>query len=341
MGVRNVSQTQQLCNLCGGDHINGQCAFPEELQHDVNYMGAQFPYNQGRTSQGWKNHASVGQHQNNSFGPVGGFRHQQPSPLWQQVSSLTETVRDLSDRFDKFFKVYESQLNSNQASFKSLETQIGQLSKRIETTEKNQFRANTDVNPKDECKVILTSHKRKADWEPSDFENNEKGDEEMMDVNEVNEKGSSENAIEFTKEEEEFVVQPQKMKHPPKVEDPRCLTISCVLNECDVVEAMIDSEASINMLPKHFLTKFRGLVLKPSSVIVTIADGSMAKPIGMVEDVIVRVELLEFLVDFIVMDVENDEEIPMILGRPFMVPVNQERRSIQSELKEDPFQPGI
>ncbi|XP_014490340.1 uncharacterized protein LOC106753069 [Vigna radiata var. radiata] len=136
----------------------------------------------------------------------------------------------------------------------------------------------------------------------------------MVDVNEVNEKGSSEDEIEltdeeedpeediiepgreeeveFTKEEEEFVVQPQKMKHPPKVEDLGCLTISCVLNGCDVVEAMIDSRASINMLPKHFLTKFRELVLKPSSVIVTIADGSMAKPIGKVEDVIVRVEKL-------------------------------------------------
>ncbi|XP_014506389.1 uncharacterized protein LOC106766150 [Vigna radiata var. radiata] len=317
MGVRNVSQTQQLCNLCGGDHINGQCAFPEELQQDVNYMGAQFQFkqrafNQGSSSQGWKNHPNVGQNQNNSSGPVGGFRQQQSSPLWQQ------------------------------ARFRSLESQIGQLSKRIETTEKNQFRANTDVNPKDECKAILTSHKRKAEGEPIDFESNEKGDEEMMSPNEVNEKGSSEDEIELTDEEEdpeedviepeeeeevefteeeekeEFVVQPQKMKHPSMVEDPGCLTISCVLNECDVGEAMIDSGASISMLPKHFLTNFRGLVLKPSRVIVMVADGSMAKPLGMVEDVIVRVEQLEFLVDFIVMDVENDEEIPVIFGRPSM-----------------------
>ena len=34
--LRNISQTQQLCNLCGGDHINGQCAFTEEIQQDVN-----------------------------------------------------------------------------------------------------------------------------------------------------------------------------------------------------------------------------------------------------------------------------------------------------------------
>ena len=82
-GLRNISQTQQLCNLCGGDHINGQCAFPEEMQQDVNYMGNQFPFkqgnfNQGSSSQGWKNHPSIGQNQNNSSGQVGGFRQQQP-----------------------------------------------------------------------------------------------------------------------------------------------------------------------------------------------------------------------------------------------------------------------
>ena len=43
-GLRDISQTQQLCDLCDGDHINGQCAFPEEMQQDVNYMGNQFPF---------------------------------------------------------------------------------------------------------------------------------------------------------------------------------------------------------------------------------------------------------------------------------------------------------
>lgn len=86
-GLRNISQTQQLCDLCGGDHINGQCAFPEEMQQDVNYMGSQFQYkqgnyNQGNSSQGWKNHPSIGQQQNNTSRQGGGFRQQQPIPLW-------------------------------------------------------------------------------------------------------------------------------------------------------------------------------------------------------------------------------------------------------------------
>ena len=40
--LQNVSQVQQkLCELCGGDHIKGQCAVPKNLIEEVNYMGNQ------------------------------------------------------------------------------------------------------------------------------------------------------------------------------------------------------------------------------------------------------------------------------------------------------------
>ena len=38
----------------------------------------------------------------------------------------------------------------------------------------------------------------------------------------------------------------------------------------------------------------------------------------MIEDVLVKVENFIFSVDFIVLDMEEDKEIPIILGRPFL-----------------------
>ena len=38
----------------------------------------------------------------------------------------------------------------------------------------------------------------------------------------------------------------------------------------------------------------------------------------MIEDVLVRVKHITFPADFVVMDIEEDIEIPIILGRPFM-----------------------
>ena len=39
----------------------------------------------------------------------------------------------------------------------------------------------------------------------------------------------------------------------------------------------------------------------------------------MTEDVLVKVDKFIFPVDFIVLDMEEDKEIPIILGRPFLV----------------------
>jgi len=37
-----------------------------------------------------------------------------------------------------------------------------------------------------------------------------------------------------------------------------------------------------------------------------------------VEDVLVKVDKFTFPVDFVVMDMKEDEDVPLILGRPFM-----------------------
>ena len=38
----------------------------------------------------------------------------------------------------------------------------------------------------------------------------------------------------------------------------------------------------------------------------------------MIEDILVKVDKFIFPVDFIVLDMEEDSEIPIILGRPFL-----------------------
>ena len=50
-------------------------------------------------------------------------------------------------------------------------------------------------------------------------------------------------------------------------------------------------------------------------------DGSVRRPHGSVEDVIVKVENCYFLVDFIIVDMKSTMDLtnaPIILGRPFL-----------------------
>ena len=44
----------------------------------------------------------------------------------------------------------------------------------------------------------------------------------------------------------------------------------------------------------------------------------MVKPEGVLEDVLVTVGKFVFLVDFIILDMEEDSQVPLLLGRPFL-----------------------
>ena len=57
---------------------------------------------------------------------------------------------------------------------------------------------------------------------------------------------------------------------------------------------------------------------RPTTVTLQLADRSLKHPRGVIEDVLVMVDKFIFPVDFIMLDMEVDKEIPIILGRPFL-----------------------
>ena len=56
---------------------------------------------------------------------------------------------------------------------------------------------------------------------------------------------------------------------------------------------------------------------KPTTIILHLADRSVARSEGVVEDVLVQVGSLIFPVDFLVLNFEPDPEVPFILRKPF------------------------
>ncbi|GKB80208.1 reverse transcriptase domain-containing protein [Tanacetum coccineum] len=107
-------------------------------------------------------------------------------------------------------------------------------------------------------------------------------------------------------------------KVPEKLEDPRKFLIPCALQELDRTNALADSGASINLLP-HSIYKQLGLgALKPTRMTLELANRSVTHPMGIAEDVVVRVDGFTFLADFVVVNFEPDPRVPIILGRPFL-----------------------
>ena len=56
----------------------------------------------------------------------------------------------------------------------------------------------------------------------------------------------------------------------------------------------------------------------PTTMRLLMADRTMKRPIGILHDVLVKVESFIFLEDFVILDCKVDFEVPIILGSPFL-----------------------
>ena len=57
---------------------------------------------------------------------------------------------------------------------------------------------------------------------------------------------------------------------------------------------------------------------KPNAMRLLMADRTVKRPIGILHDVLVKVESFIFSADFVILDCQVDFEVPIILGRPFL-----------------------
>ena len=103
-----------------------------------------------------------------------------------------------------------------------------------------------------------------------------------------------------------------------KMKDPRCFTIPCSIGKYEFKKALCDSGASINLMPLSMVQRLSLGELTPTAITLQMDDRSMAQPEGVLEDVLVKVGKFIFLVDFVIMKMEEDTQVPLLLGRPFL-----------------------
>ncbi|CAM8972423.1 unnamed protein product [Rhodiola kirilowii] len=104
----------------------------------------------------------------------------------------------------------------------------------------------------------------------------------------------------------------------PKLEDPGSFSISCYINDVKIERAMCDLGASISLMPCSLCKKLNMCEPKPTQMILRLADRSSRFPKGVLKDVPVRVGNFYIPEDFVVLEMEENNEIPILLGRPFL-----------------------
>ncbi|XP_070025429.1 uncharacterized protein [Nicotiana sylvestris] len=103
-----------------------------------------------------------------------------------------------------------------------------------------------------------------------------------------------------------------------KLSDPGSFTIPCTIGNFAFAKALCDLGASINLMPLAIYKRLGIGRARPTSMLLQLADRTVKRPSGILDYVLIQVGKFVFLADFVILDCRVDEEIPIILGRPFL-----------------------
>ncbi|XP_015935263.1 uncharacterized protein LOC107461294 [Arachis duranensis] len=96
--------------------------------------------------------------------------------------------------------------------------------------------------------------------------------------------------------------------------------IPCTLGDACTRIALCDLGASIKLIPTLLIKKLCLTdEVKLTRICLQLAVGSIKIPLGVIEDMIVRVGPFAFPTDFVVLDMEGHRSASLIIGRPFLV----------------------
>ncbi|XP_057248187.1 uncharacterized protein LOC130590178 [Beta vulgaris subsp. vulgaris] len=99
-------------------------------------------------------------------------------------------------------------------------------------------------------------------------------------------------------------------KLPPKLKDPGSFSIPCTIGDIKFSKALCDLGASVSLMPLSICKKLGLHNIKSTTVSLQLADRSIKYPIGILENVLIKVDKFIIPVDFIILDMDEDVEIP-------------------------------
>jgi len=103
-----------------------------------------------------------------------------------------------------------------------------------------------------------------------------------------------------------------------KLQDLGSFCIPCCIWDTQIERALCDLGANVSIMPLSLCQKLQLRDPSPTSIIIQLADCSIRRPVGILEDVPVQVGQFLVRCDFIVLDMDEDYLAPFILGRPFL-----------------------
>ncbi|GKD23333.1 hypothetical protein Tco_1225036 [Tanacetum coccineum] len=105
---------------------------------------------------------------------------------------------------------------------------------------------------------------------------------------------------------------------PQKEKDPRSFTLPYFIHNVCFDKALVDLGASVSVMPFSTYTNLGLGILSHTRLTIEVADRTIKQPRGIAENVLVRNGKFIFPIDFIILDIPEDDNVPLISGQPFL-----------------------
>ncbi|GKE56136.1 hypothetical protein Tco_1495321 [Tanacetum coccineum] len=239
------------------------------------------PFQQG----GQYRATTLGLYQRNNANPsYQEWRQSMEESLSKFMSESSKRHEENSNLIKELRASTDAAIRNQGASIKTLEIQIGQMSKVLQEREFRSLPSSTETNPRDHVKSISTI----VEADMTSIRPNSYGASHI------------DNSI------------------PRKEKDPRSFTLPCYINNICFDNALADIGASVNVIPFSTYLNLGLGELAHTKLTVELADRTMKYPKGIAENVLVGIGKFVFPVDFIILDLPEDVKVTLILGRPFL-----------------------
>ncbi|XP_071732795.1 uncharacterized protein [Rutidosis leptorrhynchoides] len=101
---------------------------------------------------------------------------------------------------------------------------------------------------------------------------------------------------------------------PTKLGDTGRFTFQCSIYQSGTIHALANLGASINLMPYSLFKRLELGDLLPTKMTIQLADHTICYPKGIVENVLVTVNQFFYLSDFVVLDIKEDLDSPIVFG---------------------------
>ncbi|GJZ59836.1 DNA-directed DNA polymerase [Tanacetum coccineum] len=290
----NFYAAQVGCEQCKGPHYTKDYPLKEEGKtlEEAYYtqFGAPFQGGGYRTT-------SLGFYQRKNANPS--YQEQRQSMEETLSKFMEESVKRHKENTNSIKEIRDSidaTIKNQRASLKTLEIQVGQISKILQERGFRSLPSSTETNLRDHVKSISTIVE--ADASLICHKNGSYGPQ----FSEAYSYGASHTDKSI----------PQKKK------DPGSFTLPCYINNFCFDSTLADLGASISIKSLSTYLNLGLGKLAHTKLTIELADRTVKYPKGIAKTVLVCIGKFVFPIDFIILDMPEDIKVPLILGRPFL-----------------------